>query len=170
MSDSDGILVEPTVFDLQTAISPRIVRFRPKAATQDVARNADISVRFSLAMDRASTKKALKVTVDGKAVGGAIRFAEGDTVLVFDPSKTLPYDARVVATVAASARSADGAPLAAARHAAFRTLSKPVPKPKPATTSSGGGGSSGGSAAAGGGAAVPSAPAAGRRSSATTSD
>ena len=48
-------------------------------------------------MDRASTKKAFKVLVDGKPIKGKVTFAEDDTVLVFDPAKNFAYDTRVVA-------------------------------------------------------------------------
>jgi uncharacterized protein YkwD len=126
--DEDGIAVEAVTLAVRTSVAPEVVRFRPKARQQDVARVADLSVRFSRPMDRASTKKAFKVLVNGKPVKGTITFAENDTVLVFDPVKNFAYDTRVVASVGRSARSADDVPLRHAAQIAFRTELKPVPK------------------------------------------
>ena len=140
--DEDGVAVEPVTFAVKTSTAPEIERFRPTGRQQDVARVTNISVRFSRPMDRASTKKAFKALVNGKAIKGTVTFAEKDTVLVFDPVKNFAYDTRVVATVAASARSADDVPLRRAAQIAFRTELKPVPKPAPSSTSSSSGGSS----------------------------
>jgi uncharacterized protein YkwD len=88
-------------------------------------------------MDRASTKKAFTVTADGKRVAGTITFAEGDTVLVFDPAATLPYDAKVVATVGATATSKDGVALGTATKGTFTTEPKPAPRTiRPASATS----------------------------------
>jgi hypothetical protein len=139
---------------VRTAVAPKVVRFRPTARTQDVARTADISVRFSAEMDRASTKKAFKVHVDGKPIKGKITFAENDTVLVFDPARDFAYDTRVVASVSGSARSADRVALRSAEQIAFRTELKPVPKTRAATVPISSGGSSGGSTGGGSWASV----------------
>jgi uncharacterized protein YkwD len=147
--DAEGLALEPTTLAIRTTAAPAVVRFRPRPTTQDVDRSAAISVRFTRSMDRASTKRAFRVTVNGKSIAGTVRFAEEDTVLVFDPAKALPYDARVVATVAATATSAEGVPLAKATSSAFRTLPKVAPIAR-ATTSSGGGGSGGGGGGGGG--------------------
>lgn len=145
VTDVDGIELGTTTLEVRTAVAPTVVRFRPRADTTGVERGAAISVRFTESMDRASTKAAFKVTIDGKALTGKIRFAEDDTVLVFTPDKQLPYGTKVVATVAATATSADGAALAEEGRATFTT----VKKPKPSTAPSGG--SSGGSSGGGGG-------------------
>ena len=96
----DGVAVEPIALAVRTAVAPTVVRFRPRPHAGRGAAT-DISVRFSRPMDRASTKAAFKVLVDGKAIKGKVTFAEEDTVLVFDPAKNFAYDTRVVATVAA---------------------------------------------------------------------
>ena len=142
--DRDGVPVEAASMAVRTAVAPEVVRFRPSARTQDVARPTNISVRFSRSMDRASTKKAFKVLVGGKPVKGTITFAEKDTVLVFDTAHPFAYDTRVIAMVARSARSADGVPLQAAQKIAFRTEPKPVPRPRVTSIAPSGGGSSGG--------------------------
>ena len=148
VTDRDGVPVERIAMAVRTSVAPAVVRFRPAARTQDVARPTDISVRFSQKMDRASTKRAFKVLVAGKPIKGKITFAENSTVLVFDPAKSFAYDTRVVATVARSARSADGVPLKSAEQVAFRTELKPEARqatssPAPSGGSSGGGGGGG---------------------------
>ncbi len=148
--DEDGIAVTPTMFAVRTSVAPEVVRFRPAARTQDVARAADISVRFSRPMDRASTKKAFSLLVDGKAVKGTVTFAENETVLVFDPDKDFAYDTRVLATVARSARSADGVALGATNQVVFRIELKNVPKPATPAAPAGSGGSSSGGSSSGG--------------------
>jgi uncharacterized protein YkwD len=132
--DASGLEVAPMTMAVRTVTGPDIVRFRPRSGTTEVTRVAPISVRFTEPMDRASTKKAFTVTVDGKRVAGTMRFAEDDTVLVFDPAATLPYDATVVATVAATAKSKDGVALGTAAKGSFTT--KPKPQPRPARTAS----------------------------------
>src|SRR5918994_813700 len=141
---------------VRTAVAPEVVRFRPAARTQDVARSTDISVRFSDPMDRASAKNAFKVLVDGKPIKGKVTFAEKDTVLIFDPARAFAYDTRVVASVSRSARSVDGVALRSAKQVAFRTELKPVPRPAATTVpiSSGGGSSTGGSVGGGSWASV----------------
>jgi uncharacterized protein YkwD len=147
VSTADGERLEPLRLAVRTAKAPAVVRFRPRDDSQDVARDASISVRFTEKMSRSTTRKAFRVELDGKAVKGTIRFAEGDEVLVFEPSSRLPYDRKVVVTVATTATSASGTPLAKAARGIFRTEEKPKPKPKaPAAPRS----SSGGGAAASG--------------------
>jgi len=148
--DRDGVHVATIAMAVRTAVAPEVVRFRPKARTQDVARPTDISVRFSAPMDRASTKKAFKVLVDGKPIKGKITFADNDTVLVFDPARNFAYDTRVIASVSRSARSADGVALRSAEQIAFRTELKPVPKTRATSVPISSGGSTGGGSTGGG--------------------
>lgn len=153
--DSDGVPLLATSLVVRTMAAPSVVRFRPLASSQDVPRDQVISVRFTRPMDRASTKRAFSVTVDGKAIDGVISFAENDKVLVFDPVAALPYDARIVASVDAGASSVEGASLDAAASAAFRTAPKPAaPKPADPKPPSTGGSSGGGSVGSGSWAAV----------------
>ena len=126
--DEDGVPVTSFALAVRTSVAPEVVRFRPAAGQEKVTRATNISVRFSRPMDRASAKSAFKVLVDGKPIKGTITFAEQDTVLVFDPGKNFAYDTKVVATVAKTARSADGVPLRRAEQISFRTKLKPAPK------------------------------------------
>ena len=129
--DADGIEVAPATLQVTTLAAPTVVRFRPFAGTQDVPREQRLSVRFTRAMDPASTKAAFAVTVDDQPIEGTISFAEGDTVLVFEPAELLPNDGTVVATVEATALSVDGATITETMRAAFQTIAKPEPKPTP---------------------------------------
>jgi uncharacterized protein YkwD len=150
--DAQGAPVQAASLAMRTIAAPAVVRFRPGARARDIARDAAISVRFSQAMDHASTRAAFSVTVAGARLPGTVRFAEGDTVLVFDPASALPYGAKAVATVAATAHSATGAHLASAASATFQTVAKPVARktaskpssPRPPRGDGGGGGSVGG--------------------------
>jgi uncharacterized protein YkwD len=150
--DEDGIGLDAVSLAVRTSVAPAVVRFRPLARAQDIARTADISVRFTRQMDPASTKRAFRVEVAGKPIKGTVSFAEDDTVLVFDPDKTLPYDTRVVVSVAKTAQSVEGAVLGDTETSVFRT----VPKPVPAAPSGGGGGSSSSGGGSSGGGSVGS--------------
>ncbi len=52
LHDSDGAAIVATSLLVRTAEAPSVVRFRPRADTIDVARDATLSVRFTDAMDR----------------------------------------------------------------------------------------------------------------------
>lgn len=139
---------------VRTVDAPGVVRFRPRAGTDDVERGQAISVRFTQPMDRRSTGGAFSVTANGTAIEGTIRWAEKDTVLVFAPDAALPYGARLVAAVGEDARSRLGVPLPARANAAFTVEPKPVPvaprpvaRPPATTTRAPSTGSSGGSVA-----------------------
>ena len=147
--DADGLAIGSAGLAVKTVTAPSVVRFRPLTKASKVDRDQVVSVRFTRSMDRASTKRAFALTADGKAVDGKISFAEDDKVLVFEPAKPLPYDAKIVATVAATAQSQDGAALADAGKATFTTVAKP--KPAAAPRASGGGGGGSGSGGSGGG-------------------
>jgi uncharacterized protein YkwD len=137
----------------RTTAAPRIIRFRPSNGATAIQRRAALSVRFSESMDPRTTRAAFTVTANGKGVHGTYRFAESNTVLVFQPVSALPAGARIVVSVAATATSAHGVALATASTAALTTVPKPQAAPRPATTTTrttSSGGSSGGSAVGGG--------------------
>ena len=140
--DASGAEIAARSLAIRTVVAPAIVRFRPAHMTQQVPRDAGISVRFTRAMDHKSTKAAFRVTADGKPVAGTITFVESDTVLVFAPSTALPWDARIVARVGKSAHSTDGVTLGVDTQAAFHTVAKVTHITRPST--GGGGGSTGG--------------------------
>ena len=114
--------------------SPEIVRFRPRDGSTSVDRTAQLSVRFTTAMDHATTEAAFHATLDGADVAGSIRWAEGDSVLVLRPSTALPYGARVELRVDGGALSAAGSAVLAAAAASFTVEARPA-----ARTNAGGG-------------------------------
>jgi uncharacterized protein YkwD len=150
--DSDGAAVTSRrALTIKTMSPPGVVRFRPLNGTKTVARAAAMSVRFSQAMEHATTRAAFQATIDGKAVVGKFSFAEQNTVLVFKPSSLLPYSAKVTIGVAATARSVDGAALGKPVAAAFTVEAKPKVAAKVVSKPRSTGGSSGGSSGGGGG-------------------
>jgi uncharacterized protein YkwD len=152
--DADGAGVSTAgATTLKTAAAPRVTRFRPANGTTKVERGAALSVRFSESMNKVTTRAAYTVTANGKPVAGKVRFAESNTVLVFQPTSALPAGAKVAITVAATATSAAGVPLEKATSVTITV----VPKPKaasraPSSGSRTGSGSSTSSSSTGGGA------------------
>ena len=146
--DGTGAEIAARSISLRTTIAPGVVRFRPQPMTQDVPRNAAISVRFTRPMDHKTTRAAFRVTATGKPVKGTLTFAESDTVVVFKPSSLLPWDTRIVASVKGTARSRDGSTLGATAQAAFRTVAK-VKRITRISSGGGGGGGGGGSVGSG---------------------
>jgi uncharacterized protein YkwD len=120
--DTDGIPLDPVFLTVRTAKAPAVVRFRPQAGAGGVARDASISVRFTMPMDRRTTARAFSVSSHGRPVAGTVAWAEHDTVLLFTPKAALPRASTVSMTVGPDATAAGGAPLAVAAHATFRTL------------------------------------------------
>jgi uncharacterized protein YkwD len=151
--DADGADVATIApATLTTSAAPRIVRVRPADGTTHVDRSASLSVRFSESMNHPTTKAAMTVTASGKPVKGTYVFAESSTVLVFKPSAKLPAGSHITVTIAATATSAHGVPLQAARSFTVKTAPKAASRTATGGTSSGStsGGSSGGSAVGGG--------------------
>jgi uncharacterized protein YkwD len=136
--DIDGGPVTAESMTIRTASAPSVVRFRPKTGATGVGWTQNLSVRFSEAMDRASTQAAWKATQGTAAVAGSFAWAEGDTVLVFNPTKSLGYSQKIVLSVAVGATSKAGLALASAASATFTTAPRPTPGTKP-TGGSGGG-------------------------------
>jgi murein DD-endopeptidase MepM/ murein hydrolase activator NlpD len=122
---------EPTPEATPAPEPPTVIRFRPRDGWTAVSRFAAVSVRFSQPMDHASTERAFHITVNKKSVTGTVRWAEGDSVLVLDPARPLPYRSRVTLSVDRDARSADGATLKAARSVTFTVQSRPAPASRP---------------------------------------
>jgi murein DD-endopeptidase MepM/ murein hydrolase activator NlpD len=111
---------------------PAVARLAPTGSSDDVSTTTMLSVSFDQPMDRPSTAGAVRVTVGGTAVRGAVRWEDGDRVLLFDPERDLPFGARVELSVAPGARSKAGAPLPQAASAAFSVEPRPAPTLDPA--------------------------------------
>ena len=140
--DAAGVQIAARSMVLRTTVAPGVTRFRPRPLTQDVPRDALISVRFTRPMEHRSTKAAFRLTAAGKPVKGTVTFAENSTVLVFRPTSALPWDSRVIASVARIAQSTDGVALGTTAQAAFHTVAK-VTRITRSTSGGGGGGSVG---------------------------
>jgi hypothetical protein len=123
--DIDGAPVAISPVELRTAGVPTVVRFRPRADTIGVSRSQVLSVRFTEAMDHASTEAAWSATIGGTTLAGTFAWAEDDTVLVFQPTSAFDYSQQVVMAVAATATSRAGVALSPAANATFTTLPKP---------------------------------------------
>ena len=136
--DVDGGPVTAAAATIRTAAAPAIVRFRPKTDATGVGWTQNLSVRFTEPMDQASTEAAWSATQGRVAVTGSFAWAEGDTVLVFNPTKSLGYSQKIALTVAVGATSKAGLPLASAGSATFTTAARPASGSK--TTSGSGGG------------------------------
>ncbi len=135
--DTDGApiaVISP--LSVETIVAPAVVRFRPRAGIEEVARDADISVRFTRPMDRAATQHAFVVSVGGTPLAGDYHWAEGDTVVIFNPRDLLPWDTAVVMSVTRDATGADGTTISGPITARFTTSAKPAvtPSPTPAAT------------------------------------
>ena len=125
VAPSPPVALEPT----PTPIAPTVVRFRPRNGWTDVAPFAELSIRFDLPMDHASTEAAFRATVGGTPINGTVRWAEGHTVLVMRPARDLPYGAIVAMTVDAGARSRWGGVLRSASSVTFTVEPPPAPRP-----------------------------------------
>jgi hypothetical protein len=102
-----------------TMKAPQIITFRPRPGGYTTDPNQNLSVRFSTAMDHASTQAAFSASVGGRAVSGSFYWAEDDTVLVFDPRASWAKGATVTMRVTAAAKSSTGMHLLQAGIASF---------------------------------------------------
>jgi uncharacterized protein YkwD len=116
--DLDGAPVaDPPALKVRTISRPSVVRFRPRDKQDEIDPTQVLSVRFTEAMDHASTRVAYHVYALDKAgkrsevnlSKAKASWAESDTVLVIDPAKALLNGTTYVAEVAPSARSRLGA-------------------------------------------------------------
>ncbi len=150
--DADGSsVVAPEPLQVTTAVPPQVVRFRPLNGTTVVPLGQVLSVRFTEAMDPATTATAFQAKVGSKVLAGKTAWAEKNTVLVFTPSTPLAKGSAVVMSVSIAAMSATGVPLAAAKTVSFHTIAPvaPAAKVKSSKPKSGSGGSGGSTAGAG---------------------
>jgi uncharacterized protein YkwD len=141
---ADGEVLAPVVYKVHTVSAPKVVRVRPAAKSTGVERTAKISVRFNQPMDKAATKEALSVKVNGKAIKGKVSFTKSAKQLTFKPKKAFPYLARVTVTIGAGATSSIGTPINKKTTAKFRVERQPPSAAGGGSISIGSGGSGGG--------------------------
>jgi hypothetical protein len=146
LKDAAGspLAVSPTLA-VSTGAAPRVVRFRPVHGTKNVDQAAALSVRFTQPMDRKSTKAAFTASIGGKAIAGAVSFAENDTVLIFKPTGLLPYGAMIEMLVNDTAYSAAGARIEAASSVRITVEAKPTAAARTSSSGYTGGAVGGGS-------------------------
>jgi murein DD-endopeptidase MepM/ murein hydrolase activator NlpD len=127
---------DPAVRGAPPTPVPEVVRFRPRNGWADVSPGADLSVRFTTAMNHASTEAAFTATILGSAaIDGSVQWAEDGTVLVLDPRTSLAAGARIQLQVSAGALSAEGIPIAAPSSVTFTVAAaSPAPPKAPAAT------------------------------------
>jgi Bacterial Ig-like domain len=153
--DADGSsVVAPEPLRITTAVPPQVVRFRPLNGTSAVPLGQVLSVRFTQAMDPATTTTAFQARIGTKVLAGKTAWAEKNTVLVFTPSTPLLKGSAVVMSVSTTALSATGVPLPVASTVSFHTIAPVAPAAKvkaskPKSGSGGSGGSGGSTAGAG---------------------
>jgi uncharacterized protein YkwD len=99
--------------DLKVPALPAIVRTRPANGSANVPLNQAVSVRFSQAMDHASTQAAFHLSAyTDPAKQGRFAWSEHDTVMVWTPRSNFGYGSLYTFTMNGSARSATGQALA----------------------------------------------------------
>lgn len=119
-----------TIFTLKIGncpARPAITSSGPADGATGVAADAPVFAVFDQPMDRVTTAAAFTLVRagDGSAVPGSVVFV-GDRVAIFKPSAPLAPGSRYTATVASSASSQAGQPLATAKSWSFTTVSPPV--------------------------------------------
>jgi hypothetical protein len=116
--------------------APAVVRFRPLNGATDVSTSQAVSVRFTQPMDHASTQAAFRLSGYDMKKGGEFSWAEGDTVLVFEPAKPLAYSKTYTLTVGRGARAKTGVAITVPSStktivSTFKVAAKPKPLPVP---------------------------------------
>ena len=117
-------------------MAPAVVRFRPLNGATNVSTSQAVSVRFTQPMDHASTQAAFKLSGYDMKKGGEFYWAEGDTVLVFEPAKPLAYGTKYTLTVGGGAKAKTGAMITVPSNkkaivSTFKVAAKPKPLPVP---------------------------------------
>jgi hypothetical protein len=118
-TDASGSPLRPVpLFTIKTLANPA-AKFTPQDGAVTYDTNQPISIAFSEAMDQKSAAAALSVQANGRTVAGSIHWTDDGLTMVFNAGRSFYVGSRVTVTIAASARSAAGMPMAAASGAAF---------------------------------------------------
>lgn len=117
-------LASPFSFSFTTGSPPKIVSTVPSNGALGVARNTQITVTFSEAMDQQATASAFSITQPVAAGGGTITWDATGTVMTYSlPSGyTLPYGTDVEFQIGTGARDLTQNPLAQATTSTFRAI------------------------------------------------
>lgn len=122
-----GVLSRDYSFSFRT-VDPTVLSWQPENR-QNVRIESPITVTFSMAMDRPSTEAAFSLADEtGERIPGFFTWAKDDTVLGFKPARSLAFGTTYRASVATTARPANGQGElrdSADRQVAFQTVSLP---------------------------------------------
>jgi hypothetical protein len=122
-TDTAGVALLPVdPLQVQTLNAPEVARFSPANGSSTTDPNQVLSVRFTVPMNPTSTAAAFSATVNGKRLRGSFSWAENNTVLILDPSNSIPVGSTVVMHVATTARSVTGQRLGGAVNSSFRVV------------------------------------------------
>jgi hypothetical protein len=116
---SGAVLQHVDPVTVTTMAGPAVLSFTPQNGSYTTDVNQNIAIRFSTAMDHTSTQAAFRLTVNGVAAAGTFGWTENDTVMVFNPRSSFHVGNKVVATLAASAKSVTGMHLDKASSSSF---------------------------------------------------
>lgn len=106
------------LFTIKTLTNPA-AKFTPQDGAVTYDTNQPISITFSEAMDQKTAAAALSVQANGRTFAGSTHWTDDGLTMVFNAGRSFYVGSRVTVTMATSARSAAGMPMAAAAGAAF---------------------------------------------------
>ena len=112
-------------FETADTVAPGVSSVSPADDTEDVARNANVVVTFSEAMDRSSAEGAFSLKRGTESVSGAFSWNTDSTVMTFDPDSDLAESSTYDAQVGTGATDSAGNPLASAQSWSFETVDTP---------------------------------------------
>jgi hypothetical protein len=122
-------------------VAPQVASCAPADGSVGVKVDASIQIGFDKPMDRASTEAAFSLSCQSIPVQGAIRWSDGDKLLVFTPKAPLQYSTGFQIGIGLQAKDLLGGSLANTFASSFTTaedLSAPIipsqPETPPTTT------------------------------------
>ncbi|HEX7490618.1 MAG TPA: Ig-like domain-containing protein [Candidatus Limnocylindrales bacterium] len=118
-TDSSGSDLRPVPLFKVTTLANPAAKFTPQGGAVTYDTNQPISIQFSEAMDQKSTAAAFSVQANGRNVPGSIHWTDDGLTLVFNANRSYYVGSSVTVTIAVSARSAAGMPMAAAASSSF---------------------------------------------------
>ncbi len=121
-----GALEEPFSWTFTTSW-PRLIAHDPAPGTQNVARDASITLTFNQAMDQESVERAFQVeSLDGRVIAGSFSWDEEGKRVTFAPQDLLDYGVLYRWSLSQTARSRGGTALGAELAASFTTVPRPL--------------------------------------------
>lgn len=107
--------------ELESQATPSVLATSPVGGTLGVARNTNIYILFSQAMDKVSTQAAFSATGLSSGVhAGVFSWNAASTILTFNPNVDFNYGEWVSVTVKMTAKAVSGQPMSADYNFRFR--------------------------------------------------